>query len=488
MAAAGRGRRRPGDREPARRRAGRDVHGRGRFSPVGDAAVGRGPGRRQGHAHAAKGGRSAILHEEYPVRFWDHDLGPDRSACSPRTATGTCATSPATSAGRWTRKPPGTSRPTAAPWSPPGRWPNRRVAAGHPGGDRRRDRRAAQSLADDADHEYHSPRVSPDGTRVAVVVRRRSGPEDPGDSWLALVPLGRRPGPGPDRRLGPLAARRRGGRRTAPRWWWRPTTTGARRCGGWTPRPARSTRLTHDDGAYTDVQIAPDGRWVYALRNAIDSPPGPVRIALDGASAVAAPARPGRGAASAAYPVGSRRSPPPPPTGPRCAPGSRCRTTPTRPRHRCCCGSTVARSSPGTAGPGGGTRGSRWRRATRCCCPIRPCPPATASTSSSAAGARWGDTPYTDLMAITDAAEERPDIDAEPYRRDGWLVRRLHGQLDRRAHRPVRRDRHARVAVGARPDDDDHRRRPTTGPRDDRGAAEANSPHRFADASPRRCW
>ena len=37
-------------------------------------------------------------------------------------------------------------------------------------------------------------------------------------------------------------------------------------------------RLSGDDGAYTDLQVSPDGRWVYALRSAVDAPPAPVRL------------------------------------------------------------------------------------------------------------------------------------------------------------------------------------------------------------------
>src|SRR5206468_7859755 len=44
-------------------------------------------------------------------------------------------------------------------------------------------------LADDADHEFESPRISPDGTQVAIAVYRRSTPRHPGDYRLALVPL-----------------------------------------------------------------------------------------------------------------------------------------------------------------------------------------------------------------------------------------------------------------------------------------------------------
>ena len=51
----------------------------------------------------------------------------------------------------------------------------------------------------------------------------------------------------------------------------------------------------------------------------------------------------------------------------------------------------------------------------------------------------------------------------DPHRRDGRVVRRLHGQLDRGPHQPFRRDRHPRQPVGARPVRADHRHAPTTG-------------------------
>jgi dipeptidyl aminopeptidase/acylaminoacyl peptidase len=40
-------------------------------------------------------------------------------------------------------------------------------------------------------------------------------------------------------------------------------------------------RVTGDDGAYTDLNPAPDGRYLYALRATLDSPPTPVRIDLN---------------------------------------------------------------------------------------------------------------------------------------------------------------------------------------------------------------
>jgi dipeptidyl aminopeptidase/acylaminoacyl peptidase len=52
---------------------------------------------------------------------------------------------------------------------------------------------------------------------------------------------------------------------------------------------AEITRLTADRGAYESLCPSPDGRWVCALRPAVDSPPAPVR--LDAAAPGAEPVR-----------------------------------------------------------------------------------------------------------------------------------------------------------------------------------------------------
>ena len=55
------------------------------------------------------------------------------------------------------------------------------------------------------------------------------------------------------------------------------------------------TRVTGDDGVYTDLNPAPDGQVLYALRSAVESPPTPVRIdlaAADGPVPLAAPGVP----------------------------------------------------------------------------------------------------------------------------------------------------------------------------------------------------
>ena len=182
---------------------------------------------------------SAVLHEGYPVRHWDHDLGPDRTRLlvtdlarevmlgdvrlELRDVTGHVGGALDDEC-TWDVAPDG--RTVVAEWAvaePAGSQRHTLVAIDSANGERR-------TLADDPDHEYGSPRLSPDGTRVAVVVSRRTTPLDPGDRWIGIVPLAG----GPVQAL--TQARRRGspiqsgrslrhpsrlGRcQSSPRTWW----------------------------------------------------------------------------------------------------------------------------------------------------------------------------------------------------------------------------------------------------------------------------
>ena len=145
-------------------------------------------------------------------------------------------------------------------------------------------------------------------------------------------------------------------------------------------------------------------------------------------------------------------------------------------------------------GAGGGTRGSRSRTAGRC---VLPDP-----ALSTGYGQRWFERAWPYLAARrvrrlrggarrrARAARRRRDAGGLP----GRVVRRLHDELGRRAHRPLRRDRHARRAVGARPaahDDrrggvqDRHLRRAGRAPGVVRGELAAQQRRR---GRARRCW
>ncbi|GLZ36810.1 prolyl oligopeptidase family serine peptidase [Actinokineospora sp. NBRC 105648] len=433
---------------------------------------------------------SAILHEGFPVRHWDRDLGPDRTRLLV-TEAGTDGAAGAESTVRdltghvgralgpdsaWDITPDGTA--VVATW-----------AVGEPGGAQRHTvvaidvaTGARRTLADDADHEYEGPRVSPDGSSVAVVVVRRKDPRDPGDRWLGLVPLAG----GPVRHLTPAWDRWP----HSIRW----TPDGAAlvvvaddngRSPLWRVEVATGapTRLTPDDGAYTDAQVSPDGRWVHALRSTIDSPPAPVRISLaDGAF------RPVPGPAEALGlhpPVRGRLDE----VTTTATDGTPLRAWLTLP----------AEASPDSPAPlllwihGGPVlsrnawswRWNPWIAVARGYAVLMPDP--ALSTGYGVEFVRrgwgaWGGTPYTDLMSITDAAVDRADVDATRTAAmggsfGGYMANWIAGRTDRFravvAHASVwDLDNSTDTADLAA----DFRREMTP------ALAEANSPHRHADA------
>ena len=237
-----------------------------------------------------KAGVSVILHEENPIRYWDHDLGPDRTRLLATTLTGdgTEITDVTGHVGRalwdsssWDITPDGST--VVASWAVAEAGGAQRqvlVAIDLATGDRR-------TLADDAAHQYGAPRVSPDGEHVAFEVNERCSPDGPGDNWLAVVPVA-------------------GGevRHVARNWdrWphiacWSADGAGLLvvaadhgRAPVWRVDIAtgEATRLTTDDAAYSDVQTSPDGK-IYALRSAVDSPPAPVRIGESGVEPLLGP-------------------------------------------------------------------------------------------------------------------------------------------------------------------------------------------------------
>jgi len=362
-------------------------------------------------------GVSAILHEGYPVRFWDHDLGPattrlvvadgvpaGEDALRLRDLTGHVGQALDDEAS-WDLAPDG--RTVVTTWVVPEAGGSRRstvvaidVATG-----------ARRVLADDPEHEYEAPRISPDGTQVAMSVYRRSTPGDPGDYWISLVPLAggelrpvtkdwdRWPHAArwlPDGSAFVVSADDQG---RSPLWLVDATSGEVR-------------RLTGDHGAYTDPHVSPDGQWVYALRSAVDHPPAPVRVAIDGSVVEPLP-----GPAEA---LGLRAE----------VPGRLDEVTTTAED------GTPLRAwlaLPADAGPDspaplllwihGGPLGSwnawqwrwnPWLAVAQGYAVLLP-DPAISTGYGTAFIARgwgaWGDAPFTDLMATTDAAERHPAVD-----------------------------------------------------------------------------
>ncbi|WP_084957745.1 alpha/beta hydrolase family protein [Thermoactinospora rubra] len=222
-------------------------------------------------------GISAILHEGYPVRFWDHDLGPGR----PRLFAGrlgedrledvrdlTPDSGEALRETSFELTPDGSTVVTGwRVYLPLGENRSQIVAIDVATGERR------TVFADDG-FDFYGPKVSPDGTKVACVRERVTAVDVSArmELWIGDLATGEGAAYAPD--LFPsaiewaadssavfIAADHRG-RRPVFR----------------VPLEGEVTRVTRDDGAYLELNRSADGRYLYALRSAVDSPAVPVRV------------------------------------------------------------------------------------------------------------------------------------------------------------------------------------------------------------------
>ncbi len=354
---------------------------------------------------------SAILHTGYPVRYWDHDLGVGQS----RLLAGDLDAGDSISWRDLTPTPGRALEEASTDLSPDGRTAVSTWAVAEPHGSRRTSLVAIdtstgerRSLADDGASEYGSPRVSPDGRWVAAVRERRSTPTEPGDERLVVLSMD---GGGEPRDV-------------APQWdrWprefrWSPdgeallvaTDEGGRgRVFRIDVGSGEVTRLTGDTGHYTDLQVSPDGSSVYALRDAVDAPPAPVRLdtRIPDQEPVLLPGPP---------------SGPPPPgelteVRTTAADGADLRAWLVLPAgegpHPLL---LWVHGGPLASWNGWSWRWCPWLLAARGYAVLLPDP--ALSTGYGLDFIRrgwgtWGAAPYTDLMALTDAALEHPAVDA----------------------------------------------------------------------------
>ena len=146
-----------------------------------------------------------------------------------------------------------------------------------------------RSLLSEAGYDFSAPRISPDGRLVAAIRERHDRYEEPGDVTLVVTALD---GPSQPRDLLSGLDRRPVAVAWAPDSGAVYFTADDR---GRSPvfradlATGQVTRLTADDGAYDSLCPAPDGRYLYAIRAAVDEPPAPVR--LDTATAGSPPVR-----------------------------------------------------------------------------------------------------------------------------------------------------------------------------------------------------
>ncbi|WP_240675289.1 alpha/beta fold hydrolase [Cellulomonas endophytica] len=386
---------------------------------------------------------SAILHDAYPVRYWDHDLGPasphafvaplaevlaegDADAADPAALAagqpGTAATlrdvTPDARRGQLREQHGALSpdgRTLVTGWTVPLARGSQRsvlVAIDVDTGERR-------TLVDDPTTDAFSPVVSPDGAWVAYGWERRSTPTTAPAAGVAVVALA----PGDDGPARPQVL--------APQWdrWphapvWLPDSSGVLVVAddnGRAPvfRLGRTrgdaVRVTSDDAAFSDVQVAPDGRTAYALRTSYLAPAHPVRIDL--------------AAAAAGTPVAAQALRPPAPLPP--LPGTLTEVSTTVEDGRTVRAWLALPEGAGEDAPAplllwihGGPLGSwnawswrwnPWLLVARGYAVLLPDPALSTGYGQAfvqAGWGAWGEAPFTDLMAVTDVAEAREDVDA----------------------------------------------------------------------------
>lgn len=220
---------------------------------------------------------TAVLHSGYPVRYWDHDLGPDEphlfAANGPRDLT----PDPGSALRETQYDVAADGSFVVASWRLPGAGASVRsvlVRIDVATGDR-------VVIADDPDADLDHPVISPDGSRVAFLRETVSTPTDAPRITLCCMKFGASPD---------ILAR------DWDRW---PVSL------AWTGDGV-ALMVTADDGgrcpifrvtldgtvtallagadrdhSYTDVQAAPGG-VLYALRSSYAAPPHPVRIDCHG--------------------------------------------------------------------------------------------------------------------------------------------------------------------------------------------------------------
>ena len=266
------------------------------------------PGAEDERAHAAihkarkDGGVQAILHDGYPVRHWDADLGPsapqlfvaepDEARDSHRPTT--IDHVPPLRL-RLVSKGVGTALRDSVPAiSPDGTFALVSLTVPEARGSQRSrlvriDLATGERtvLVDEPGHDVEAPLISPDGTRAVVVVSPQTTADRAPHPALHVLDLG-------TGELSPLA----------PEWdrWASPAA--------WLPdgrsvlvvadHDGRSpvfrieltgevTQVTTDDAAYTDVLVAPDGTRAYALRSSYLFPSEVVAIDLASGSVATLP-------------------------------------------------------------------------------------------------------------------------------------------------------------------------------------------------------
>ncbi|WP_426997720.1 prolyl oligopeptidase family serine peptidase [Pseudarthrobacter sp. N5] len=193
------------------------------------------------------------------------------------------------------------------------------------------------------------------------------------------------------------------------------------------------TRVTPDAAAYTDVVVSPDGLSAYALRSSYEFPPEAVRIDLATGEATRLPAPAARPALQGTLERVETAA----------ADGSRIPAYLALPE-----GASADNPAPLLLWIHGGPlaswnawtwRWNPWLLAAKGYAILLPDPALSTGYGQAHVQRGWGDwgkAPYTDLMAVTDAVEQRPDIDetrtaAMGGSFGGYMANWVAGQTDR---------------------------------------------------------
>ncbi|GAB2465510.1 prolyl oligopeptidase family serine peptidase [Jatrophihabitans fulvus] len=349
---------------------------------------------------------TAILHTASPVRFWDHDLGPDETRLLSWDGAGepvdlTPEPGRALDEASYVISPDGTTvvsswaRPTT-----PGFPHAALVAIDTATGERR-------TLAQDDSATFEAADVSPDGRWALAVRHGDCTPDEPWTTSLRLVELatgeGRELVGDPD--VQPSSARFGADAGTV---YFTADEQGHAPVFRLDVASDTWTRVTAS-GHYTSLRVAADGTTLYALRDAWDSPPRPVR--LDGSATDGEPAHlPAPGEAS--VPGTLERLSAIAPDGTEIGawlvlPENASADTPVPLL-------LFIHGGPFASWNGWTWRWNPWLMAAKGYAVLLPDPALSTGYGvhmRKRAWGRWGEVPFGDLMAVTDAVVARPDID-----------------------------------------------------------------------------
>lgn len=403
---------------------------------------------------------AAILHSEYPVRYWDTDLGPGQPrifAVEPGEdkEPGRPSTVDATAPLQLRNLTPDAGprlREAETVVSPDGRT----IYTSYTRPLAKADSRSVlvavdvatasqKVLLDQAGMSYFPGPVSPDGNTLVVVSESDTTPHEAPQVKLHLLDVSgnAHESNGNNAGLTPLV----------PDWdrWAKPAA--------WLPDgsallvtadddgaspvfrisvPASAaevsvTRVTQDAAAYTDVVVSPGGRTAYALRNSYEFPPEAVRINLETGETARLPApaerpkRAGRLERLAAT----------------AGDGTRVPAYLALPD-----GASAESPAPMLLWIHGGPLGSwnawtwrwnPWLLTAKGYAVLLPDPALSTGYGQAhiqRGWGEWGKAPFTDLMAVTDTAVQRPDIDESRTAAmggsfGGYMANWVAGQTDR---------------------------------------------------------